>query len=111
MTNIREQAQTIIRDFDNETSFVILLSAAVLPYLEKPINRARFFEYNKKLELYFSPKDLNRFSRLKALFEHIGDRVKSNKLVGFERLLMLITGIQNIRDVIPFPRTPNSIEF
>jgi asparaginyl-tRNA synthetase len=31
--------------------------------------------------------------------------------LGFERLLMLITGISNIRDVIPFPRTPKSIEF
>ena len=31
--------------------------------------------------------------------------------LGFERLLMLVTGIRNIRDVIPFPRTPNSIEF
>jgi asparaginyl-tRNA synthetase len=31
--------------------------------------------------------------------------------LGFERLLMLITGIANIRDVIPFPRTPSSIEF
>ena len=31
--------------------------------------------------------------------------------LGFERLLMLITGIANIRDVIPFPRTPNHIEF
>jgi asparaginyl-tRNA synthetase len=31
--------------------------------------------------------------------------------LGFERLLMLITGINNIRDVIPFPRTPNNIEF
>ena len=31
--------------------------------------------------------------------------------LGFERLLMLVTGIANIRDVIPFPRTPNSIEF
>jgi len=31
--------------------------------------------------------------------------------LGFERLLMLFTGITNIRDVIPFPRTPNNIEF
>ena len=31
--------------------------------------------------------------------------------LGFERLLMLVTGIANIRDVIPFPRTPGSIEF
>ena len=31
--------------------------------------------------------------------------------LGFERLLMLMTGISNIRDVIPFPRTQNSIEF
>lgn len=31
--------------------------------------------------------------------------------MGFERLMMMITGISNIRDVIPFPRTPKSIEF
>jgi len=31
--------------------------------------------------------------------------------LGFERLLMLITGISNIRDVISFPRTPKSLEF
>lgn len=31
--------------------------------------------------------------------------------LGFERFLMLITGISNIRDVIPFPRTPGSIDF
>lgn len=31
--------------------------------------------------------------------------------MGFERFLMLITGITNIRDVIPFPRTPGSIDF
>ena len=31
--------------------------------------------------------------------------------LGFERLLMYLTGMQNIRDVIPFPRTPNNCEF
>ena len=31
--------------------------------------------------------------------------------LGFERFLMMITGIRNIRDVIPFPRTPQNIEF
>jgi len=31
--------------------------------------------------------------------------------LGFERLLMLLSGITNIRDVIPFPRTPGNIEY
>ena len=31
--------------------------------------------------------------------------------LGLERLMLLITGMQNIRDVIPFPRTPRSAEF
>ena len=31
--------------------------------------------------------------------------------LGFERLIMFITGMTNIRDVIPFPRTPRSAEF
>jgi asparaginyl-tRNA synthetase len=31
--------------------------------------------------------------------------------LGFERLLMYVTGMSNIRDVIPFPRTVRSVEF
>ena len=31
--------------------------------------------------------------------------------LGFERLILFITGMGNIRDVIPFPRTPMNLEF
>ena len=31
--------------------------------------------------------------------------------LGFERMMMLVTGIANIRDVLPFPRTPKSVNF
>jgi asparaginyl-tRNA synthetase len=31
--------------------------------------------------------------------------------LGFERMLMFVTGVANIRDVIPFARTPGSAEF
>ena len=31
--------------------------------------------------------------------------------LGFERLILFVTGMQNIRDVIPFPRTPNNADY
>ena len=31
--------------------------------------------------------------------------------LGFERLLLFVTGMANIRDVIPFPRTPKNADF
>ena len=31
--------------------------------------------------------------------------------LGFERLMLFVTGMGNIRDVIPFPRTPKNAEF
>ena len=31
--------------------------------------------------------------------------------LGFERLILFVTGMQNIRDVIPFPRTPKNAAF
>ncbi len=40
-----------------------------------------------------------------------GSNIHSGFGLGFERLLMYITGMENIRDVIPFPRTPNNCEF
>ena len=40
-----------------------------------------------------------------------GSCVHSGFGLGFERMMMYLTGISNIRDVIPFPRTPNNCEF
>ena len=40
-----------------------------------------------------------------------GSCIHSGFGMGFERLIMYLTGIENIRDVIPFPRTPKNCEF
>ena len=40
-----------------------------------------------------------------------GGCIHSGFGMGFERLIMYITGIENIRDVIPFPRTPKNCEY
>ena len=40
-----------------------------------------------------------------------GTNIHSGFGLGFERLLMYLTGMENIRDVIPFPRTPNNCDF
>ena len=40
-----------------------------------------------------------------------GTCIHSGFGMGFERLLIYLTGVENIRDVIPFPRTPNNCEF
>ena len=63
--------------------------------------RERMQEMGLKEEDYSWYMDLRRFGSAK----HAGFGL------GFERLIMYITGIQNIRDVLPFPRTTGSAEF
>ncbi len=67
-----------------------------LDVLEKRIR-----ELGHNIEDYWWYLDLRRF----------GSAPHAGFGLGFERLLMLLTGIANIRDVIPFPRTPNNLEF
>ena len=62
---------------------------------------ARILELGQKPEDYWWYLDLRRF----------GSAPHSGFGMGFERLIMLLTGIANIRDVIPFPRTTGSLEF
>ena len=40
-----------------------------------------------------------------------GSVVHSGFGMGFERLLIYLTGVDNIRDVIPYPRTPGNCDF
>ncbi len=66
-----------------------------------PILEARIREMGQNPEDYWWYLELRRFGTV----PHAGFGL------GFERLLMLLTGITNIRDVIPFPRTPGNLEF
>ncbi|MCR4666088.1 MAG: asparagine--tRNA ligase [Desulfovibrio sp.] len=62
---------------------------------------AKMDEMGMMPERYWWYSDLRRFGSV----PHAGFGL------GFERLLMLLTGIANIRDVLPFPRTPGNLDF
>ena len=62
---------------------------------------ARMKEMDLPMEAYWWYVDSRRF----------GTAPHAGFGLGFERFLMMITGVSNIRDVIPFPRTPGSIDF
>lgn len=63
--------------------------------------KKRAAEFNIPEESIWWYLDIRRF----------GTAVHSGFGLGFERLLMFLTGMSNVRDVIPFPRTPKSAEF
>ncbi|MFP4071465.1 MAG: asparagine--tRNA ligase [Desulfovibrionales bacterium] len=67
-----------------------------LEYLEKRIR-----ELGQDPEAYGWYLDLRRFGSV----PHAGFGM------GFERFLMMVTGVSNIRDILPFPRTPRHLEF
>ncbi|MDR0520632.1 MAG: asparagine--tRNA ligase [Planctomycetaceae bacterium] len=61
----------------------------------------------RMLELKLNPEDYRWYLDLRRY----GSVPHSGFGLGLERALMFITGIGNIRDVLPFPRTPGSCEF
>ena len=66
---------------------------------EKLISRMAEFNINREdIEWYVN---LRRY----------GTTIHSGFGMGFERLIMYLTGMENIRDVIPYPRTPGSCEY
>ena len=63
--------------------------------------RARMQEMNLNEEDYWWYLELRKY----------GTATHSGFGLGFERIIMYMTGMSNIRDVIPFPRTPKNAEF
>ena len=58
-------------------------------------------------EMHVSRKDIEWYLDTRRY----GGCVHSGFGMGFERLIMYLTGVDNIRDVIPFPRTPKNCEY
>lgn len=58
-------------------------------------------------ELHIPKEDMSWYLDLRRY----GGCVHSGFGMGFERLIMYLSGVENIRDVIPFPRTPKNCEF
>jgi asparaginyl-tRNA synthetase len=66
-----------------------------------PVLQKRMAELNLDEKDYWWYLDLRRFGSV----PHAGFGL------GFERLILYCSGMQNIRDVIPFPRTPKTADF
>lgn len=66
---------------------------------EKLISRMAEFNINRE--------DIEWYVNLRKY----GTTIHSGFGMGFERLIMYLTGMENIRDVIPYPRTPGSCEY
>ena len=68
-------------------------------------------DYNKLInrmkEMNIPRENLEWYTNLRRF----GGYYHSGFGLGFERLIMYLTGIENIRDVIPYPRTPNNCDY
>ncbi len=63
--------------------------------------------FNRMQQLGMKTEGLEWYLNLRKY----GGCIHSGFGMGFERLLIYLTGVENIRDVIPFPRTPGNCEF
>ena len=62
---------------------------------------------NRMEELNMDKNELDWYINLRRF----GGCIHSGFGMGFERLLIYLTGVENIRDVIPYPRTPNNCDY
>ena len=88
-----------IMDFLHQNNIKIVLASRPVFPKNGMVNRAKFV--GLKEEDYWWYLDLRKYGGT----HHAGFGL------GFERLIMYMTGISNIRDVLPFPRTTGTAEF
>jgi len=88
----------------------------------KEIDAEKFKDICKRgMEHLFQDRELlNRINEMKLKEKDFWWYLETRKYgtaphsgfgLGFERLILFVTGMSNIRDVIPFPRTPRNAEF
>lgn len=94
---------------DNETVAAVDLLVPGSGELIGGSQREERLDYLEKrmTEMHVPKADLEWYLDLRRY----GGCVHSGFGMGFERLLMYLSGVENIRDVIPFPRTPKHAEF
>ena len=122
LTDVKYQGPVIVTDYpkaikafymkQNEDGKTVRAMDILVPGVGEIIGGSQREENLDKLEARMNELDLET-----ALYDWYLDLRRFGTVphagfgLGFERAVMYITGMQNIRDVIPFARTPKSIEF
>lgn len=97
---------------DNDDGKTVAASDLLVPRIGELIGGSQREEREKELadkmdEFHLSKDEYEWYLELRKY----GGTKHSGFGIGFERLLMYVTGMDNIRDVIPYPRTQGSIKF
>ena len=96
----------------NEDDETVRAMDILFPLIGEIVGGSQREEDLKKLEKRMEEMDIDKEELWWYLeTRKFGTCEHSGFGLGFERLVMFVTGMKNIRDVIPFPRTPQHVEF
>ena len=96
----------------NDDGKTVAATDLLVPGIGELIGGSQREDDMKKLENRMNELGLNKDDYWWYLdLRRYGSITHSGFGLGFERMMMYLTGMQNIRDVIPFPRTPKNCEF
>ena len=106
---------------DGTLNVETLQSAIQKEFPKHAVPKAQFNEVNEKLKaagaVIIAKASMDELGMGKADYEwyldlrRFGSAKHAGYGLGFERLIMYVTGIANIRDVLPFPRTTRNCDF